>query len=507
MMTHWPILPVLIPIVGAMLAVLTPSLTLRRVITAAAALALVALAARLVLLAGEGATLVYALGGWPAPYGIALVLDRTAALMIAVTAALALPALIAAFDGADRRGRYFHSLFLLQVAGLNGAFLAGDMFNLFVCFEILLIASYALLVHGGGRERIRAGLAYVVLNLTGSAVFLIALALLYGVLGTLNLGDAVSLLPSVPSSDQALLRVALALLVSVFALKAALLPILFWLPVAYAAASAPVAALFAIMTKVGVYALLRLSALVLPAAPATQDLLSPWLTPLAISTVALGALGAIAAARLSQLTAYLVLISSGALLAAVAAGAASASAAALAYIPHTTLTTAGLFILAGRLAEARGETGEAIEKGPRLKHAALVGAAFIVLAIAVSGMPPLSGFIAKLLMLHAFAALPWTGPIWAVLIISGFAAALALARAASAFFWEPAGETEAAPAPRFRGGAAALLMLAAASPLLTIMAAPITRYAHAAAEQLHDQDAYVRAMLPGREPIERERRP
>lgn len=507
MTVHLPILPILIPIVGAMLAVMTPSLTARRVIAALVAFALIVVAILLVELASASAPIAYAVGGWPAPYGIGLVLDRTAALMLSVTAALALPTLFATFDRVDRQGRHFHALFLLHIGGLNGAFLAGDLFNLFVCFEILLLSSYALLVHGGGRVRIRAGLAYVVLNLTGSAVFLVALALLYGVLGTLNLADAALLLPSVPASDHALLRVALALLVSVFVLKAALLPMLFWLPFAYASASAPVAALFAIMTKVGVYALLRLSCLVLSAAPATQNLLSPWLTTLAIATIAFGALGAIAAARLAQLTAYLVVISSGVLLTAVAAGTPSASAAALAYIPHTTLVTAGLFLLAGRLAEARGDTGDVIVKGPRLTKSALLGTVFFIFAMAASGMPPLSGFTAKLLMLHALATSPWAAVVWAALLVSGFVAALALARAASAFFWEPTDAAGAARASSSGSGTLALLLLAAASPLLTAMATPMARYAHAAAVQLHDRDTYVHAVLPAPTTIERERRP
>ncbi|NJL08925.1 MAG: monovalent cation/H+ antiporter subunit D, partial [Methylacidiphilales bacterium] len=242
--------------------------------------------------AGSGSIDVYALGNWPAPFGIVLVLDRLAAVMVALCAVLALPVLVYAAGGTDARGRHFHALFQFQIAGLNGAFLTGDLFNLFVFFEVLLLASYGLLTHGNGRARARAGLAYVVLNLTGSALFLIALGLLYGTLGTLNMVDMAGALARVPAADQALVRTAAALLIAVFALKAALFPLSFWLPRVYGAASAPAAALFAIMTKVGVYALLRISTVTFSGAPVTADLLQPWLMPLAIATIAAGTLGA-----------------------------------------------------------------------------------------------------------------------------------------------------------------------------------------------------------------------
>ncbi len=183
--------------------------------------------------------------------------------------------------GADTRGRYFHAFLQFQMMGLNGAFLTGDLFNLFVFFEILLLASYGLLVHGGGLERARAGIAYVVLNLSGSALFLIALGLLYGLLGTLNMADFGVALQKVAPADQGVVAVMCMLLVTVFLFKAAVLPIGFWLPHVYSAATLPVAALFVIMTKVGIYALLRVTTIGLAAAPFTAHVLQPWLTWLA----------------------------------------------------------------------------------------------------------------------------------------------------------------------------------------------------------------------------------
>ncbi len=503
-MSHAPILPILLPMMMAVAMLLRPALA--RPLAVVSLAAQVVLAALLLGLAGDDAVRVYLLGDWPAPYGIVLVLDRLAAMMVAVTAVLGLAALLHAIGGSDREGRHFHPLFQLQLAGLNGAFLTGDVFNLFVFFEILLLASYGLLMHGGGAARARAGIGYVVLNLVGSALFLISLGLVYGTLGTLNLADIAIVLPGVPAADQALVRSAAALMVAVFLLKAALLPLSFWLPHVYAAAGVPVAALFAVMTKVGVYALLRVEAIGLAGAPATAGLLQPWLPVLALLTIAAGTIGALAARRLALVAANQVLISTGTLLAAVAAGGATATAAALYYLPHTTLVTGGMFLLAGHLARARGALGDTIDNGPRVPGALLLGGAFLVLGVAASGVPPLSGFLAKVMVMQALGGTalgPW---LWAGMLVSGLVMALVLARAASAFFWE-VGDAAAPAAPEPRRMMFALLLLAAAGPVLALAAAPVASYARAAAEQLHARQPYVEAVLGARPAVQRETRP
>src|SRR5690606_2213561 len=231
----------------------------------------------------------YRLGDWPAPFGIVLVLDRLSALMLVLTAAVALFSLLHAVQGQDRAGPLYHPLFQLQLVGLNGAFLTGDLFNLFVFFEILLIASYCLLVHGSTAPRLRAGVHYVVLNLAGSSLFLIAVGTLYGVTGTLNMADMAQKVALLGAPDAALVRSAALLLLVVFALKAALVPLYFWLPAAYSAASAPVAALFAIMTKVGVYSIVRVYTLIFGSGGGVAaEVATPWLLPLALLTVVLG---------------------------------------------------------------------------------------------------------------------------------------------------------------------------------------------------------------------------
>jgi multicomponent K+:H+ antiporter subunit D len=506
---HLPLLPVLVPLVATVLLLMVhrASMGVARGISYVSVAVLVLVSVLLLLRAADGAVVAVSLGNWPAPFGIAFVADRLSVLMVAVTTAIAVPALLAASTGTDRLGRHFHPLFQMQLAGINGAFLTGDLFNLFVFFEVLLIASYGLLVHGGGAARARSGVHYVVLNLAGSALFLVALGLLYGTLGTLNLADVAGRLATVPPTDAALVRTALALIVAVFVLKAALLPLGFWLPHAYPAASAPVAALFAVLTKVGIYGLLRLSAIAF-AEPVAAGLLSPWLMVVALATVVVGTAGALAANRLSIVVAHLLLLSTGMLAAAVAQGGAPMVAAMLYYLPHTTLVSAGLFLLAGHIAAGRGETQDRLVRGPHLPGTAWLGSAYLVLAIAVTGLPPLSGFLGKVMLLTAAPATPMGYTLWAVFIVSGFVAALGLARAASTIFWEPTGPAEPVRAPegRWRGTLALVLALGFV-PALVLGAAPLSAYARATAEQLIARQGYLDAVLPPGTVTPRESRP
>jgi multicomponent K+:H+ antiporter subunit D len=515
-MTHLLLLPVLVPMLAGILALALHRQDRRvvRRLSLAATLLLAVVAVALAAGTADGTVAVVALGDWPAPFGIVFVADRLAALMVCVTAAVAVPALLAATAGPDAEDDgAFHPFFQFQLAGLNGAFLTGDLFNLFVFFEVLLIASYGLLMHRG---KARAGMHYVVINLAGSAVFLVALALLYGTLGTLNLADAARRLPLVPAADAALVRTALALLVVVFLLKAAVLPLSLWLPQAYPAASPPVAALFAVMTKVGLYALLRVSAAAMPAdaGPAASGLLDPWLSVLGLGTAACGMLGVLAATRLAGIAANLVLLSSGLLATALAEGGTALVAAALFYLPHTTLVTSALFLLAGRIAAARGESlRDQLVRGPRLPRRAHFGAAFFVLAVAASGLPPLSGFLGKLMLLQAAPASSVGVAFWAMLLLSGFVPAVVMARAASTLFWEPKERGAAVPPPPPPPAASprpglALTVALLPVPLLVLGAAPLSAYARATAEQLLARTAYLEAVLPSAATdVARERRP
>ncbi|MFA5371662.1 MAG: monovalent cation/H+ antiporter subunit D [Sideroxydans sp.] len=507
MTQHATILPILIPFAAALLQLAAKGygIAAQRSIGLISVLLGAAAACWLVQLADTGSVQVYALGNWAAPFGIVLALDRLAAMMVLLTALLSGAALLYASDGFDERGRHFHPLFQLQVVGLQGAFLTGDLFNLFVFFEVMLLASYALLAHGGGMARTRSGLAYVALNLAGSALFLIALGMLYGTLGTLNLADVAQRLQS-PDIDIALARLACILLVAVFALKAALLPLSFWLPHAYAAAGAPVAALFVIMTKVGIVSILRVQVIAFAPATATADLLDGWLVPLALATVLFAAAGALAAPRLRDLTAWLVLASAGTLLLVPALPQAMVTAAALYYLMQSTFVAAALFLLAALVAERRGELSDLFQSGPRL-HAPWLALAFLLAAASAVGLPPFAGFLGKLMLLQAVRDSAPAAAIWSVLLFAGLLLMLALAKNGGRLFWERSPDHP--PAGAHRVGwrrASAVALLVSPALLLTLFAQPVSDYASRTAAQLHDSQAYVSAVL-GTKEIKREQRP
>ncbi len=497
---HLPILPVVLPLlVGVLLITLrnTPP-ALQRGASVTATLALLPLALALVQATGDGTHLVYKLGNWEAPYGIVLVADRLAAWMLVTTALLALFALLYALNGADTRGRHFHALFQLQLFGLNGAFLTGDLFNLFVFFEILLLASYGLLLHGGGRLRVKAGLHYVVINLVGSTLFLFAVGTLYGVTGTLNMADLGVKLAATPPENLALVQSAALLLFGVFALKAALLPLHLWLPAAYAHTSAPVAALFAIMTKVGAYSILRVYSLIAgEAAGPLAGLLDAWLMPAALATLALGMAGALASTSLRQQAAYLMVASIGTLMVAFGLDSTEALAAGLYYLPHTTFATAALFLLADSIAHGRGERADRFESGPAMPRARLVGGLFFVVAIAVAGMPPLSGFLGKVMLLQAAIASPWMAWVWTTVLATGLAGVIALARSGSLLFYRTHSAHDAPLTPPSNAALAPTFALLALIAGLVAAAGPLSGHAAAIAAQLKAPQHYMDAVLGG----------
>ncbi len=495
--THGPVLPVVLPLAaGALLTLLESarSAALRTWaprVSMAATLALAVLALLLLGRASSGGVQAYLVGNWPAPFGIALALDRLGALMVLLAALVACGALVYALGGDAARGRHFHALFQFQLMGLNGAFLTADLFNLFVFFEVLLAASYGLLLHGRGagqRQRLQAAVHYVTFNLAGSSLFLIALGLLYGVAGTLNMADLAVKLTTLPRDDMRLAQAGALLLLTVFAVKAALLPLYFWLPDTYAAASAPVGALFAIMTKVGVYAVLRVTTLIFGA-----ELAGSFLSTLALATLALAAVGALAATRLRGLVAYLVVASAGTLLLAAGLGTVGTLAAGLFYLVNSTLAAALWFLLADRIAAARGGS-DLLQPRPLGGRWAALGSAFFIAAVAVAGVPPLAGFMGKALLLQA-AGTSALGP-WIVagVLASSLAVMVALARAGSTLFWksEQGGVPAADTSPAHAAAVAVLL-----GAVLTVAGAagPISAYAGATARQLLQRQGYIDAVM------------
>jgi multicomponent K+:H+ antiporter subunit D len=505
---HLPVLPVLLPMLTAVLLLLVGDgggagdahgnrrlLWTRRIALASVLLGAV-LAFRLVEQAASGTLTVYRLGDWPAPFGIVLVIDRLAAYMLALTAAVAVPVLFYASGGWDTRGRHFHALFQFQLMGLNGAFVTGDLFNLFVFFEVLLIASYVLMMHGLGRERLRTGVHYVVLNLSASALFLIGVALIYALTGTLNLADLALRVPRVTGPEAGLLQAGAWLLLVVFGFKAALMPLAMWLPATYAAASAPVAALFAIMTKVGVYAIVRVHGVVFGAeAGASAFTVQPLLLPLALATSVAGVLGALAARTLPRLVAWLTVTSVGTVLAAVGLFSAEAWSAALYYMANSTLVIAGLFLLSELVAAQRGPMADRLEPCSPVAQPALLGLMLLLAAASTAGLPPLPGFIGKLMLLQASAGHGAAVAVWAVVLGVGLLTMVGLARAGSVLFWSVRHDLpgqSAGASPRLL---AATLALLAMSVLMSAFAAPVQRYTQAAARQLQDRAAYAGAVL------------
>ncbi len=496
-MSHWIIAPLLLPLVtGALLLALDRAPAgLRRAIGVAATLALLPLSLAL-LEAASGAPRVYYLGDWPAPYGIVLVLDRLSALMLAVTAVLASASVVYASAGDDARGPHFHALFQFQLLGVNGAFLTGDLFNLFVFFEVLLIASYCLLMHGANPARTRAALHVVLLNLTGSALFLVALGIVYATAGTLNMADLAGRVALGGADASGLARAGGLLLLVVFGLKAALVPLGFWLPEAYRACAASVACLFAIMTKVGVYAIVRVHLLIYAGDGAGDfdSIVEPWLLPLAFATIVLGTLGLLAAPALRAAVAYLVVISVGTLLAGVGLLTRDAIAASLFYLVHSTLITGGLFLLADLIARQRGETDDRLDLGQAVAQPALLGTLFFVGFVAIAGLPPTSGFLTKVMLLQAALDTPWATWMWAVVLGSGLLTLVSLSRAASALFWSTGDAPAPGPPARLAEVGPTIALLGAAA-VLVAMAHPLETWTTATADQLRDRGAYVEAVL------------
>ncbi|MEK0082144.1 monovalent cation/H+ antiporter subunit D [Geminicoccaceae bacterium SYSU G07066] len=494
------VVPVVLPALVATFIVTAArfDLVLQRVFSLASTAALLAVALGLWLLAGDGVPRSYRLGDWPAPFGIVLVLDRLSALMLLLTSVLAmLVALYAAASFWDRRGRHFHALFQFQLMGLNGAFLTGDIFNLFVFFEVLLIASYGLVLHGAGARRITEGLKYVAVNLAGSTLFLLAVGLLYAVTGTLNMADLALRVPTVPEADQALLRLSAVLLLVVFAIKGALVPLHFWLPGTYAAASPPVAALFAIMTKVGAYAILRVYILVFgDAAGAAARIALPFVLPAAALTLVVGMTGVLASRSLTALAVWALVGSVGMLLLPLGLLTEAGTAAGLYYLVHSTLTGAALFLLADLVARRRGAAGDGLVAAPGFVEADLLGGLFFLAAIAAVGLPPLSGFIGKLLILQVLAAHPARTVLWATILVTSLAALVGFVRAGSTVFWkrEPAA-AEPSHGPGDRAALCAAAALVAAPMLLAAFAGPTIATMEATARQLFTPSVYIEAVL------------
>ncbi|MBY4596730.1 monovalent cation/H+ antiporter subunit D [bacterium BD-1] len=500
-MNQLPILPILLPLLGGALCLFAEhrrfGAVAQRVVAWTSMLATLGAALALAGLAAGGGVTAYLLGDWPNHLGIVLMVDRLSALMVLTTSVLAVACLLHACSGWDRRAPHFHALFQFQLVGLNGAFLTGDIFNLFVFFEVMLIASYGLLLSGGRGVRMRAGLHYVAFNIAASTLFLVALGLVYGVFGTLNMAELSARIAALPATDLPLAKATLGLLLVVFCAKAALLPLYLWLPETYARAPASVAALFVVMTKVGIYASLRTGQLLLgEPAGALAGYGQDWIAWGALGTLALGTLGVLAAPRLRILAAYLVLVSAATLFIAFSLRAEGVLGAGLYYLVHSTFVAAAIFMIADLVRRGRGDEMRDLSHpvaSPAVRRAA--GVMFLLAAVSVAGLPPLSGFVGKLALLQAVPAgdVAW---VWSALLGSSLLVIVGLVRAGSNLFWRvppPAPEVAGLrPAATRPVETAATVLLLALGVALSLGAAPVLEYTRQAAAQLMSPQDYVR---------------
>ena len=455
--------------------------------------------------ASTGQITLYSLGEWSAPFGIVLVLDQLSALMLVLTYSLATPILWFASSAWDRRGRYFHAIFHLLLMGLCGAFLTGDLFNLFVFFEILLMASYVLLVHGQGKARFQLGIHYVTINLLASALFLIGLGLIYGSVGSLNMADVARLIPLLEADQHKLAVAGGLLLFVVFGIKAAMLPLGFWLPKTYAVATTPVAAIFTIMTKVGIYAILRVNGTIFDD-HLSRTILASCLLWIGLITSVYGVIGAIGAERLRRFVGFMILSSIGTVLIALSLFNSLAWAAALYYLVHSTLIGAAFYLLAGWITSQRGALKDHLKIAPQMKQHKVLSVVFLLIALIMAGLPPFSGFLGKVFILQASAHSPYQLLIMAVLLIVSLLSLLAFTRIGFILFWradKPKINPQSAEFQLYRAlphqaparNDKTLYLLLSGLVLYVVCASPIQQYMLHTAQQIQNNALYEQAIL------------
>lgn len=524
---HLIIAPIVIPLIAGALSMMIDGQNrkLKGFVSLVSVLLLIVVGIALVAMADSssaggrsGFATAYLLGDWPARFGIVLVLDRLSAMMVLLTGMLGLAALVYSFARWYGAGTSFFALFQFQLMGLNGAFLTGDLFNLFVFFEVLLAASYGLALHGSGQTRVKAGLHYIAINLAASSLFLIGVSLIYSVTGSLNMADLASRIATVEPHDRVFLEVGSAILGVAFLVKAGIWPLGFWLPKTYSAACPPVAAMFAIMTKVGVYVILRLWLLMFSDdAGASAYFGETWLLYGGMLTIAFGATAVLASQDLTRLASASIVVSSGTLLVAVGIGKVDVTSGALFYLVSSTISVSAFFLLI-ELVERGREAGADVlavtmeafggdyedgvfddDVGVATPGTfAMLGTAFVACALLIAGLPPLSGFIAKFALLSGLffstngvvSSVSWL--FMFLLVFSGLASLIAMTRAGMRTFW--ASMERQVPHVKIVEivPVLGLLLLCVA---MTVEGGPVMRYLQDTAHSLHVPQSYIADVL------------
>ncbi|MEL7276723.1 MAG: Na+/H+ antiporter subunit D [Pseudomonadota bacterium] len=436
------------------------------------------------------------MGGWPAPFGITLVADLLSAVMVVITAITGLAVAVYALgdigEGMERLG--YHTLFHVLLAGVTGAFLTGDLFNLYVWFEVMLIASFGLLILGGDRAQIDGGIKYVTLNLVSTILFLSGIGLLYGLTGTLNLADLSLAVEQV--EDQGLLTVVAIMFMIAFGVKAAVFPLFFWLPASYHTPSFAVSAVFAgLLTKVGVYALLRMFTLVFDQDVGVTHTILLWVAALTMVT---GVLGAAAQSDFRKVLSFHIVSQIGYMILGLALYTPLALVGAVFYLVHHIVVKANLFLISGIAKRLTGTT-ELYQIGGLYKSAPLLSVLFLIPAFSLAGFPPLSGFWAKyVIVVAALEAGGWV--VAGVALLVGLLTIYSMTKIWAEAFWKPHPEGFD-PVPARMDPAAYVPMILPVASLATLtiviglMPQPFMALAEGAAAQLLDPTDYVEAVL------------
>ena len=519
---HLILVPVVLPLlVGAALAPLTQGWhRLKFWLSYASVLGLLATSLTLIQLTDGGhwndGMGVYLAANWSAPFGIALLADRLSSLMLLLCAVLALAALHFTQTRWGRIGVHFHTLFQFLLMGINGAFLTHDLFNLFVFFEVMLAASYGLVLHGYNAERIRASMQYIAVNLAAALLFLLGTALIYATTGTLNMADLAARVPQLQGDELSLFKVGATVLALAFLTKGAMWPLGFWLPTTYAAASPPVAVMLVLMTKVGAYIVLRLWLLIFSdsaggAAGFGQDALLYG----GMATIVFGAAGMLSTDGAGRMAGYGAIISSGTLLAVIGYGQASLVTAGLYYLIGSTVAVAAFLLLIELIDRIRTPRSAmlaltmeayAVEDTPAEPVGrgvpapmAFLSLAFAACALMIAGLPPLSGFVAKFSMFHALLnpgggnPVPTAGwTLMTLIVLSGLIAVISMMRFGVRTFWA-SGATEA---PKLhRSEVAPVLFLLGLSVLMTVQANSLFGYLARASDDIHRPATTIERVL------------
>lgn len=489
-------LPILLPLLGAGACIVVGrSKTAQRVISVSVLSVVTALT--IVLAAridADGTTAVQG-GGWPAPLGITLVADRLSSIMLAIASVMLLAVLVYAIGqpGAERNHVGFQSVYLILAAGVSASFLTGDLFTLFVAFEMMLTASYVLITLGARRDQVRAGMTYVVISLLASALLLSALALIYSATGTVNMADLSVRMGELSPT----MRSAFALfLLMIFGIKAGLFPLFFWLPDAYPTAPSAVTAIFAgLLTKVGVYAIIRTQTLLFPPDSRPQTLIL-WIAGL---TMVVGVLGAIAQADVKRILSFHIVSQIGYMVLGLGLFTVAGMAAAIFYIVHHIVVKTTLF-LTGGLIEHVGGSGRLSRVGQLARTAPVVAVLFLIPALSLAGIPPLSGFVAKFGLVEAgLEQSRWT--LVAASMVVSLLTLFSMTKIWAGAFWSPAeAEPDGTPHPVGRLGGPALMILptaalAALSLAVALWAGPLYDLSERAANDVLHPEGYVTAVL------------